>query len=476
MQRQHAPRHRRTTHPVFRLVLALGAVLVVVSLVVAVALQRPAQADPDRRSTSGPASARKSAGNVVTPGNFTGYGFDQCLAPPQWKMNKWLQSSPFLAVGIYISGASRGCRDQPNLTPTWVSTQLANGWRLLPITLGPQASCHPGFPRYGNDPTINPKAGKTNQYGRAARQGAAEADTTVAEATRLGITPGSTLWYDLEGFNVRDAACRESALSFVSAWTARLHELGYASGVYSSAGSGIKMLDDARVERPGTFVLPDRIWVARWDGAADTSTSYIREDGWRPGGRMKQFQGGHDERWGGVKINIDRNYLDLGLTFAAAEDHCSSTRVNFENYSRLVRSSSRTSSPDLVKALQCLLKERGSYDGPLNGTFNPALLDAMHAWQTRTGFAEADRWSRRNWITLHSAGAQPVVKLGSAGEVVRRLQRALNSASGATQLDVSGVFDGATDAALRAWQKKNNLEVSGVAGDQSWSALQRGAK
>ena len=84
------------------------------------------------------------------------------------------------------------------------------------------------------------------------------------------------------------------------------------SGVYSSVGSGIKMLDDARVQRPGVFTLPDRIWLARWDGVANTSSDYILEDGWRPGGRVKQYKGGHDERWGGVKINIDTNYLDLG--------------------------------------------------------------------------------------------------------------------------------------------------------------------
>ena len=81
------------------------------------------------------------AANVATPGNFTGYGFDQCVAPNQAAMDAWLRSSPFWAVGIYISGDSRACPVQPNLTPTWVSTQIANGWRLLPITLGPQAWC-----------------------------------------------------------------------------------------------------------------------------------------------------------------------------------------------------------------------------------------------------------------------------------------------------------------------------------------------
>src|SRR5262245_38007535 len=98
--------------------------------------------------------------NPVTPGSFTGLGFDQCHAPGQSAMDAWLKHSPFRAVGIYISGASRGCRDQPNLTPTWISTQLSKGWRLLPITLGPQAACNPSFPRYGNDPVISTKLNK----------------------------------------------------------------------------------------------------------------------------------------------------------------------------------------------------------------------------------------------------------------------------------------------------------------------------
>ena len=172
-------------------------------------------------------------------------------------MNKWLTHSPFLAVGIYISGNSRACRDQPNLTPEWISTQLAKGWRLLPITLGPQASCQPRFPRYDDDPKINPKRGTDGLYQWAREQGTAEATKTVTDAQALGIVPGSTLWYDLEGFTDTLTDCRESALAFLSTWTDQLHALGYKSGVYSSAGSGIEMLDDARVERPGQFSLPD---------------------------------------------------------------------------------------------------------------------------------------------------------------------------------------------------------------------------
>ena len=164
-------------------------------------LQSPASAvsaDPGPAAGAMPAkAAAQLATNPVTPGDFTGLGFDQCLAPEQYKMDAWLSASPFRAVGIYISGLSRGCRSQPNLTPTWVATQLANGWRLLPITLGPQASCNPSFPRYGNDPVISTKVNQAGVYQKAFDQGTAEASTAVAAAQALGIVPGSTLWYDL---------------------------------------------------------------------------------------------------------------------------------------------------------------------------------------------------------------------------------------------------------------------------------------
>src|SRR3954453_23939878 len=315
--------------------------------------------------------------NPVTPGTYTGLGFDQCHAPGQPAMDAWLQASPYRAVGIYISGASRGCRDQPNLTPTWISTQLAKGWRLLPITLGPQAACNPSFPRYGNDPVISTKLSSAGTYAKAFKQGTAEASTTVAAAQALGIVPGSTLWYDLEGYDVTNTSCRESSLWFLSAWTQQHRALGYVSGVYSSAGSGIKSLDDARVERPGVFPLPDQIWIARWDGQANTSTTYIRTDGWVPGGRMKQFQGGHNEKWGGVTINIDRDFLDLGVGApppSVTEDHCHGKQVDFSNYPRL-KAPSKGKKPNAgyVTALKCLLKEQGVFKGKVKGAWTGRL-------------------------------------------------------------------------------------------------------
>jgi hypothetical protein len=413
------------------------------------------------------------AENVVTPGNFTGFGFDQCLAPSQSAMDAWLKNSPFLAVGIYTSGNQRACRSQPNLTKSWVSTQLRNGWRLLPITLGPQSSCNPRFPRYGLK-TINTQPGANGFYGKARAQGRAEAVNAVSAAQRLGISPRSTLWYDIEGFDANNTRCRESALAFLSGWTFKVHALNYVSGVYSSAGSGIKILDDARVNRPGAFNLPDMIWLARWDGMANTSSSYIRSDGWRPGGRVKQYQGGHNETWGGVTINIDRNFLDLGKgSWAPPENHCDGTRVSYPRYTRVVPG---TGDVAMVKALQCLLKEKGVYAGRVNGTYNERLRTSLRGWQKSHGFAVRDIWTRPNWMSLLVAGQGKVLKWGSAGPEVRRLQRALNAAHDDAGVGVTGAFKEATGAALRTYQRRVGVKVNGIAGPSTWQALRNGKR
>lgn len=423
------------------------------------------------------AVARK--GNVVTPGDFTGYGFDQCHAPEQAKMNRWLQTSPFFAVGIYISGASRACRDQPNLTPAWVSTQLRKGWRLLPITLGPQASCQPRFPRYGDDPTIIPRPGRNDRYGKARKQGSAEADKTVGVAQTLGIAPGSTLWYDLEGFNLANTRCRESALAFLSGWTWRIRQLGYVSGVYSGASSGIKMLDDARANGRTDVQLPDQIWMARWDGQANTSTSYVRNDGWQPHARIKQYQGGHNETYGGVTINIDRNFLDLGRgSVPVPEDHCGGVKIAYGIYPVISPGNgNRTPPAAKVQALQCLLQEQGLYRGKVNGSYNNRTQAAAQAWQQKKGFPVSTTWNRSNWMSLLVAGHRAVLKYGSVGPEVRRVQRALNAALDLDRaLRATGLFDNQTIDALRTWQQQVGLGQTGVVGTTTWKGLSAGKR
>ncbi len=410
--------------------------------------------------------------NPVTPGLFTGLGFDQCEAPSQQAMTAWLKSSPFRAAGIYISGSLRFCQKQTNLTPTWVRTQLTTGWRLLPIHLGPQASCSTRDRYQVNK--IRP--GKANNYAKAQAQGHAEADEAVAAATRLGIVPRSTIYYDLEAFPMTKVGCRMSALWFLHAWTTRLHQRGYVSGVYSSAASGMKVLDDARVDPANKAVMPDQIWIADWNGKADDRSSYIRSDGWA-GRRLHQFQGGHNETWGGVTINIDRNYLKLTVdptgVLGPVVDPCASATISRPAY-RLTSAKKR---PKLVPVLQCLLKQRSLYDGKISGKWNKKTTKAIKAFQRKVGHRVQPRATRADWTALLAAGGKrTVLQPGIRHADVARVQRALNAAA-APRLRVTGVYDAPTQAAVAAYQRKVlRIKPTRVVAVKTWKALKHGRR
>ncbi len=83
-------------------------------------------------------------------------------------------------------------------------------------------------------------------------------------------------------------------------------------------------------------------------------------------------------------------------------------------------------------------------------------------------------FSRSAWMTLLSAGPTPVLNLGSSGEDVRRVQRALNAASAKYELPISGTSTPSTQAAVRrlAGQERHRGERRGRPG--SWAALQAG--
>lgn len=420
--------------------------------------------------------------NPATPGSFTGYGFDQCQAPSQKAMNTWLRTSPYLGAGIYIAGASRACRTQTNLNAAWVATQLARGWKLLPITLGPQASCSTRFPRYGAriDPVIN--ATKTNgQYAAATAQGTTEADRTLAVAAGLGLVPGSTMYYDLEAFSTSNAACRDSALAFLSGWTKEIKAHGYLSGVYSSAGSGLKLLDQVRQTTPG-YALPDQVWIADWNKQANTSSSYIASTGWMPHARVKQYLGGHNETYGHVTINIDRDFLDVGRgSVAAAESHCAGVPVDLASYPGLKPPATGkkvdAARQPAMKALKCLLTERAGYHHKLNAKFGKPLVKAVHSWRAAHGFGtKSTTWSKKLWLSLFAAEARPTLKYGSASGSVRDLQRALQVTKPRTRLPITGVFTGATQSAVVAYQKAHSIAPSGVVNAKTWAALGAGKR
>ncbi|HEU4392950.1 MAG TPA: DUF1906 domain-containing protein [Solirubrobacterales bacterium] len=244
------------------------------------------------RSSALPVPTRSLAAASAGGSFFTGLGFDACTAPSSRSMAAWAES-PYRAIGVYIGGENRGC-SQPNLTASWVSTQTAAGWNLIPTYVGLQA------------PTSACSSCAKISASQATAQGTAAASDAVAQAAALGMGAGSPIYNDMEAYTQTSSATG-ATLAFLEAWTEKLHSLGYISGVYSSSGSGIEDIAD----QIGTgYNLPDQLWIANWNGREDTIDPNVPASAWNLHQRIHQYRGGHDERYGGVTINIDNNYVD----------------------------------------------------------------------------------------------------------------------------------------------------------------------
>jgi hypothetical protein len=255
---------------------------------------------PTARASAAPArtvAAARTAAAAAPGAVYTGLGFDPCSAPSPAQMSAW-SSSPYRAIGVYIGGTNMGC-SQPNLTASWVSAETSAGWHLIPTYVGLQAPSN----TCGCAP-IDPK--------RASSEGTAAAADAIARAQAVGIEAGNPIYLDMEGYG-RGGTSTSAVLGFLSAWGSRLHAGGYKSGVYSSAASGIADL----VAQVGTgFTEPDDLWIADWNGSKTTSDPYVPSNDWASHRRLHQYDGGHNETYRGVTINIDGDYLD-GQTAAA---------------------------------------------------------------------------------------------------------------------------------------------------------------
>jgi hypothetical protein len=231
---------------------------------------------------------------------YTGLGFDACSTPSPSQMAAW-GLSPYRALGVYIGGVNMAC-SQANLTAAWVSAESAAGWNLIPTYVGLQAP--------------------TNSCGcagivpsQAAAEGSAAAADALIQAQAVGIDQGNPIYDDMEAYP-RTPANTLAVMTFLSAWTTGLHAAGYQSGIYGSAGSGISDL----VAQYGTgFAEPDDIWDANWNGQQSTADpTYLPAADWAAHQRLHQYDGAHNEKYGGVTINIDGDYVD-GTTAGAGQ-------------------------------------------------------------------------------------------------------------------------------------------------------------
>lgn len=255
-------------------------------------------AQPESQPSATPETQLAAVASAAT---YSGPGFDTCEAPSTQQMTAWT-ASPYPAIGVYIGGANRAC-GQPNLTAGWVTAVHNQGWHLIPIYVGPQAPCTKGsVTKFSTDAAT------------AAGQGKAAADDAVTNgAAPRGLGADNPIYYDMEAYDTGNASCVAAVKAFIDAWTAELHAQNYVSGVYGSAGS--MMTNLVQFVSDPKFRAPDDIWYAHYDGHASiTNDPYIPNGNWNAHQRIHQYQGGHNETFGGVTINVDSDQLDGATT------------------------------------------------------------------------------------------------------------------------------------------------------------------
>jgi hypothetical protein len=258
------------------------------------AARTPAHAAALSRSArSALATQTVSSGAPATPGAvFNGTGFDACSTPSKSTMAAWGASSPYGALGVYIGGVNMACA-QPNLNASWMATESAAGWHVAPIYVGEQA------------PT-NSCGCSSITAAQASSEGTAAAIDAVDDAQTVGIGAGNPIYFDMEGYS-RNTTNSTAVLTFLEAWTDELHIKGYQSGVYSSDASGVA---DLASEAGTTYVEPDDIWIAAWNGQANTDDSTIPTSDWGANQRVHQYDGANEETYGGVRIDVDNDDFD----------------------------------------------------------------------------------------------------------------------------------------------------------------------
>ena len=124
-----------------------------------------------------------------------------------------------------------------------------------------------------------------------------------------------------------------------------------------------------------------------------------------------------------------------------------------------------------VKDLQDALKALGHYSGAVDGVFGAATENAVKNFQKAREIAVDGIVGRVTWINIDEADqSHPVLKTGSTGLPVRRLQSRM-SAVGFDTGGVDGRFSPKTEAAVKDLQQRSKLDVDGIVGPKTWAVV-----
>ena len=133
---------------------------------------------------------------------------------------------------------------------------------------------------------------------------------------------------------------------------------------------------------------------------------------------------------------------------------------------------------DAVKTLQEKLNAKGFNSGNVDGIFGAKTYAAVTAFQKANSLGVDGIVGKLTWAKLYDATpvnvtpvtTQPMLRTGSRGDAVRKLQELLN-AKGYTCGSVDGIFGSKTYAAVLAFQKANGLGADGIVGPLTWAKL-----
>lgn len=133
---------------------------------------------------------------------------------------------------------------------------------------------------------------------------------------------------------------------------------------------------------------------------------------------------------------------------------------------------------DAVKTLQEKLNAKGFNSGNVDGIFGAKTYAAVTAFQKANSLGVDGIVGKLTWAKLYDATpvnvtpvtTQPMLRTGSRGDAVRKLQELLN-ALGYDCGSVDGIFGSKTYAAVLAFQKANGLVADGIVGSLTWGKL-----
>jgi hypothetical protein len=249
-----------------------------------------------------------SLGNIQVdlPRTLTteGQGIDKCEIPTLSQFQAWASYGPYQATNLYFGGVNRACANSA-ISESYLVDLSTQGWTFIPTWVGPQSRCWNIY----SDASRNISTNLTTAH----QQGVDEANLAIAKASAIGLTEAdkssTVIYYDLEGFDLPNSGCVNSAKAFISGWTETLNANGNIAGLYGRGG----VLNELFAAN----TPPDVIWPANWllpaqyrANATVWNVSGLPDSLWSNHQRIRQYAGPHTETWGSVTIQVDSNVID----------------------------------------------------------------------------------------------------------------------------------------------------------------------